>query len=68
MPREAQITELLKWDPDWVADPVPPWLLIGLDKAILRELALISLERQKAIQEVNIRTIDRATEVIKRAK
>lgn len=67
MPREtAQINDLLKWGPEMPhVDPVPPWLLVSLDRAILRELALISLERQRDIQQINLNTINKAINTIR---
>lgn len=68
MANKLQINELLRFNPDWVKDPVPPWLFEILDKNILRDLAVISLEHTKAVQELNIKSIDRAIASIQKAK
>lgn len=64
----VRINDLLKFNPDWVKDPVPPWLFEVLDKNILRDLAIVSLEHSRNVQELNIKSIDRAMEVIRKAK
>jgi hypothetical protein len=68
MPTEFRIADLLKFNPDWVKDPVPPFLFEILDKAVLRDLALVSLEHSKTVHEANIRAIEAATTIIKKAK
>jgi hypothetical protein len=68
MPNQEKIYELLKFNPGEFTDPVPDWWLRVLDKNILRELVLVSLERTKAIQEINLRTIESAANIIRKAK
>jgi hypothetical protein len=68
MANTPQLHELLRFNPDWVKDPVPPWLFQVLDKALLRDLAVISLEHSRALQELNTRAIDQAITVLKKAK
>lgn len=68
MAKALQINELLRFNPDWVKDPVPPWFIEILDKAILRDLAVISLEHSRAVQELNIKAIDGAISTLRKAK
>lgn len=68
MPNALQLNDLLRFDPDWVKDPVPPWLFPVLDRAILRDLAVISLEHTRAASELNNRAIEQAIGVLKKAK
>ena len=68
MANEQRINELLRWFPEEPGDPVPPWLINLLDRVVLRDLALISLERTKTIHEANIRAIDAAAAVLKKQK
>ncbi len=63
-----QIHELLRFDPGWAKDPVPPWVFEILDRNILRELAVISLEHTKAVQELNIKSIDKAIASLQKVK
>jgi hypothetical protein len=65
---KLQLNELLRFNPEWFSDPVPPWIFDALDKAVLRDLALVSLERSKSIQEINIKAIDSAVAVLRKAK
>jgi hypothetical protein len=68
MANGTQINELFQFNPGIIYDPVPPWVLNGLDREIIRELALITLERSKAIAEINLKTLDKATGILKNAK
>jgi hypothetical protein len=68
MANASQLNELLRFDPDWFTDPVPPWVLQVLDKALLRDLAVISLEHRRAAADLNNRAIDGAIAVLKKAK
>lgn len=65
---QFQIHDFLRFNPDWVKDEVPPWLLVAFDKNILRDLALVSLERSRAVNELNNKAIDKAMDIVKRAK
>lgn len=62
------INELLRFLPHPVWDPVPPWLFPILDRAILRDLAVISLEHSRAASDLNNRAIEQAIGVLKKAK
>ena len=68
MATEFRVADMLKFHPEWVKDEVPPWLFEILDRAVLRDLALVSLERAKAVHEANLRAIDNATAILKKAK
>ena len=62
------LNELLRFRPHPAWDPVPPWLFQALDRVVLRDLAVISLERTRAAAEINNRAIDQAIAVLKKAK
>ena len=62
------INELLRFRPHPAWDPVPPWLFQALDRVVLRDLAVISLERSRATAELNNRAIEQAIGVLKKAK
>ena len=68
MASTSQLNDLLKLKIDWVKDEVPPWLLTALDKGILRDLALVSLERSRASLELDMRALDKAMDIIRKAK
>jgi hypothetical protein len=65
---DGQLNELLRFYPGPAVDPVPPWLFQVLDRAILRDLAVISLEHSRAAADLNNRAIDQAIAVLKKAK
>jgi hypothetical protein len=68
MANGSQLNELLKMKIDWVKDEVPPWLFTLVDKGVLRDLAVVSLERSRAIAELDLRAMDSAIAIIKKAK
>lgn len=68
MSNGIQLHEALAFNPDWVRDPVPPWIRNFLDKALLRELAIVHLEYQKNLLELQVKTTERALGVIRQHK
>jgi hypothetical protein len=62
------LNELLRFYPGPHVDPVPPWLFQILDRVVLRDLAVISLEHRRAAAELDNRAIDQAIAVLKKAK
>ena len=60
--------EPLKFHPEWWIDPVPWWFLTHLDKNILRELTVISIERQKETLAAQTKALDRAMAAIGKAR
>jgi hypothetical protein len=62
------LNELLRFYPGPAVDPVPPWLFQILDRVVLRDLAVISLERRRAAADLDNRAIDQAIAVLKKAK
>ena len=52
----------------WVYDPIPPWVLQVLDRAVLKELAVAHLETQQAALQVQQKAIERSLAILKGAK
>jgi|WetSurMetagenome_2_1015567.scaffolds.fasta_scaffold836942_2 hypothetical protein len=59
------ISEALQFDPRWWWDPVPPWILRALDRAVLVELAITQIELQKTIHEAQIKAADKSIALIR---
>ena len=55
----------LRFHPEWVTDPVPPWVFDILDKAAQREIARIHLEMTKNILIAQQRAVEAAMAVVK---
>jgi len=68
MANGSQLNELLRMKIDWVKDEVPPWLFTLVDKTVLRDLTVVSLERSRAIAELDLKAMDSALKIIKAAK
>ena len=62
------MNELLRFFPHPAWDPVPPWLYPALDRVVLRDLAVISLEHNRAVSDLRNRAIEQAIGVLKKAK
>jgi hypothetical protein len=60
----TQLNEQLIFNPNIVADPVPPWLMTHLDKSQLVKLGQISLQRQKAIFTAQVKAVEDALKAI----
>ena len=52
----------------WAYDPIPPWVLQVLDRAVLKDLAVAHLEAQQAVLQVQQKTLERSLAILKSAK
>ncbi|MGB7069971.1 MAG: hypothetical protein WBD22_10805 [Pyrinomonadaceae bacterium] len=68
MGNEFRLNELLKFRPMPHYDPVPPWLFELLDQSVLRDLAVISLDRHRAHLGADLKAAEAATALLKKAK
>jgi hypothetical protein len=59
-PRTIDLSEILQFNPNIIADPVPWWWLQQLDKAALGKLAQISMVRQKEMLAAQAKALDAA--------
>ena len=56
----TDLNELLHFNPNIIADPVPWWWLQHLDKTQLGQLAKISMQRQKETLDAQTKALDAA--------
>ena len=64
-----ELHDLMRFNPEHFTDPVPPWWVFGiLDKVVIRDLAVVNLERTRALQEINMRAIEGTLAILKKAK
>lgn len=67
--RPLELNRRLRFDPGDFTDPVPPfWVLEVLDRSVIRDLAVINLERTRALSDLNNRAIEQTIAVLKKAK
>jgi len=52
----------------WWWDPVPDWVLRHIPDTAIRELAVVQLEAQRAMLDVQKVALDRAMEIMKKAR
>jgi len=52
----------------WVYDPIPPWVLSVLDRAVLKDLAIAHIEAQQAALQVQQKALERSMAILKGAK
>jgi hypothetical protein len=62
-----QIAELLRFNPDWIKDPVP-WILPYLSKVSILEVARIHAEFQKSVQAAHAKALDQFTAVLQKER
>jgi hypothetical protein len=63
---KVELSELLRFDPGWIKDPVP-WLLPYLDKEQIVKTARIQLEFQRAVQAAYGKALEQFEGVLKTA-
>lgn len=69
-PNNPDLPDILRVNPRiwWIWDPVPPWLIPGLDRVKLGDLAVVAIEAQKAVLKVQMEALDKSIAIVKRAK
>lgn len=69
-PNNPDLPDILKVNPRiwWIWDPVPPWLIPGLDRVKLNELAVLALESQRAVLKVQMDSLEKSIAIIKKGK
>jgi hypothetical protein len=66
---DVSLPEILRLNPRfWVYDPIPPWLLPILEKAVLRDLAISQLEAQREALQLQARALEKTLGIIKNAR
>ena len=72
MPGHAEATqplaEQLVFRHRWWWDPVPDWIISGLDKGILRELAVVQLQTQRVMLEAQLKATDQVIGIISKTR
>lgn len=56
----------LRFDPDWVFDPVPPWVFDRLDDDVLGELVSVQIEFSRRALQSRLELLDRVEQVVAR--
>jgi len=60
----TDLNELLHFNPNIIADPVPWWWIQHLDSAALSKLAQISMARQKEVLAAESKALEAAMKAI----
>lgn len=67
--RPLELNRRLRFDPGDFTDPVPPfWVFEVLDRSVIRDLAVINLERMRGLADLNNKAIEQSIAVLKKAK
>ena len=64
--RPEALQEIFRFRPRWWWDPVPPWVLQGLDRSIVAQLGVISLQTERAMLDVQAKALDQTIEVLQK--
>ncbi len=62
------ISETLEFRPRWWWDPVPPWVLDNLSAAVVRDLAVINMQSQMDVLEIQRKSLEQSLAVLRKAK
>lgn len=65
---DLRISESLQWNPKWHWDPVPWWFVERLDRAVLKQIAIIHLELQREMLDLQSQSVQRTLDVISKAR
>lgn len=65
---DLRISESLQWNPKWHWDPVPWWFVERLDRAVLKQIAIIHLELQREMLNLQSQSVQRTLDVISKAR
>lgn len=60
----TDLNDLLHFNPNIVADPVPWWWIQHLDKSALSKLAQISMQRHKEVLTAQTKALDAAIKTL----
>lgn len=52
----------------WWWDPVPDWIISALDKGVLRELAVVQIQTQRAMLEAQIKATDQVIGILSKGR
>ena len=63
-----QLQEQLFFRPKWWWDPVPDWVLDQISTVGIRELALVQMEAQRAVLEVQMKSLDKSISIMNKMK
>ena len=64
----GSLPELLQFRPKRWWDPVPDWLFQHLDREVIIELARVSVQVQKEMLDVQLRSIDAISQVLEKQR
>jgi hypothetical protein len=68
-PRQpAQLADILTFHPEWWTDPVPPWLLQGLERGIQIQLVTAQLEAHAQILQLQADVARKSMEILQQVK
>lgn len=60
------LPEALQFRPRWWWDPVPEWIFRHLEREELLELAVVQVEFQRGLLDLQVKAADRALELLQR--
>ena len=63
----ANTPSILEFNPGWIKDPVPWWLVSQLDKNSLVQLAQVQLQLQQVMLQSQLKAVQQAQEIIAKA-
>jgi hypothetical protein len=68
-PRQPiELAQAFKFDPDWIFDPIPWWLLTRLDDKVINELARVHFDAMRKALNLKLEVIEQVEGIVLRGK
>jgi hypothetical protein len=67
-PGTEDISEVLQFHPRIWWDPVPWWFINYLDKPVLTQIAMVQLELQREMLQVQMKSVEKTLAAISKAR
>lgn len=62
------LAETFQFRPRWWWDPVPDWVMDHLSAAVIRELAVINMQSQMAVLDVQRKALEQSMAALRKTK
>lgn len=63
-----QLQEQLFFRPRWWWDPVPDWVLDQISTGAIRELALVQMEAQREVLDIQTKSLDKSIAIMRKMR
>jgi len=62
--QQSELASVFKFIPDWIFDPVPPWLFTRLDDATINALARVHFDALRKGLQMQLEVLDQVEGIV----